>query len=163
MADAPVNLLPSILDRLIDDNPDALHDPPRTRPQQLAALRDSVRRDLEALLNHHRRCLTPPAGLTELAQSVVEYGAPDFLSLFTGAATFREEFRRSLEDIIRRFEPRFISVKVILRDASDSTDRTLRFRIDAVMYAEPSPEAVSFDSQLDPANHAFSIAGGARG
>jgi type VI secretion system protein ImpF len=39
----------------------------------------------------------------------------------------------------------------------------LRFRIDAVMYAEPAPEPVSFDSQLDPANHAFFVTGGAHG
>lgn len=158
MADAPVNLLPSVLDRLIDDNPDAAQDPPRTRGQQLTALRDSVRRDLEALLNHHRRCISPPAALTELSQSVVEYGAPDFLALFTGASAFREQFRRSLEDIIRRYEPRFISVKVILKETSEN-DRTLRFRIEAVIYAEPAPEAVSFDSRLDPSSHAYSIGG----
>ena len=157
MANPPVNLLPSILDRLIDDSPDAAQDPSRTRAQQLAILRDSVRRDLEALLNHHLRCVSPPPGLMELRESILEYGVPDFLSLFTDASAFREEFRQSLEDIIHRFEPRFISVKVTLREPGNATDRTMRFRIDAVMYAEPAPEPVTFDSQLDPANHAFSI------
>jgi type VI secretion system protein ImpF len=158
MALPPVNLLPSVLDRLIDDNPGSSQDPPRTRAQQLAALRDSVRRDLEALLNHHRRCLTPPAGLTELAQSVVEFGAPDFLSVLAGTSAFREQFRRSLEDTIRRFEPRFVSVKVVLKPVT-TDDRTLRFRVDAVMYAEPAPEPVSFDSRLDPASHFYSVTG----
>lgn len=158
MADLPVNLLPSVLDRLIDDNPDSKQDPPRTRTQQLTALRDSVRRDLEALLNHHLRCVSAPADLTELPQSVVEYGAPDFLSLFTGASSFREKFRRTLEDTIRRFEPRFVSVKVALKNTTQD-DRTLRFRIDAVIYAEPAPEPVSFDSQLDPASNVYSVTG----
>ncbi|HWA63949.1 MAG TPA: type VI secretion system baseplate subunit TssE [Caulobacteraceae bacterium] len=163
MAARPVNLLPSVLDRLIDDHPDSPHDPPKSRPQQLASLRDSVRRDLEALLNHHRRCLSPPPGLGELDLSVVEYGAPDFLSLFAGEESFREQFRRSLEDIIRRYEPRFVSVKVTIKHMGDSVDRTLKFRIDAMMYAEPAPEPVSFDSRLDPASQAFAVSGGADG
>ena len=89
---------------------------------------------------------------------MVEYGAPDFLSLFTGASAFRAQFRSSLEDIIRRFEPRFITVKVILKDTTPD-DRTLRFRIEAMIYAEPAPEEVSFDSQLDPTNQSYSVSG----
>jgi type VI secretion system protein ImpF len=163
MADQVQNFLPSILDRLIDDNPEAASDPLISRAEQLVRLRDNVRRDLEALLNHHRRCISPPPGLDELAQSSVEYGVPDFLSLFTDASVFREDFRRSMEDIIRRYEPRFASIKVVLRDPGNATDRTLRFRIDAVMYAEPAPEPVVFDSRLDPANYAFSVSGGVDG
>ncbi len=160
---APINILPSLLDRLIDDNPEARADPPRSRGQQLAALRNSVRRDLEALLNAHRCAIGPPPGMDELKQSVLDFGVEDFLSVFAGAATFREAFRKSLEDTIKRFEPRFMTVSVKLRDDGDHLDRTMRFRIDALMYAEPAPEPVSFDSQLDPASHAFEVTGRADG
>ncbi len=159
MAEPKTNLLPSVLDRLIDENPDAAQDTQRSRTQQLTALRNAVRRDLEALLNSHCRCLSPGPDLTELRQSVIEYGVRDFLSDYAGGAEFREEFRTALQETIRRFEPRFINVSVKLRDDGDRLDRTLRFRIDALMYAEPAPEPVSFDSTLDPSSQSFSVAG----
>jgi len=152
-------LLPSVLDRLLDDRPDQRQDPPKGRGQHLTELRDAVRRDLEALLNSHRRCISPPAGLDELDLSLVEYGIPDFLSANAAAESAREEFRLSLEEAIRRFEPRFKTVRVTLADDNSQLERTLRFRIDALMYADPAPEPISFDSLLDPANQSFSVIG----
>jgi type VI secretion system protein ImpF len=98
--------------------------------------------------------------MTELSRSLLDYGVPDFLSINAGAPSAREEFRRSIEEIIKRFEPRFKAVKVTLLDDAKKGERTLRFRIEALMYAEPAPERVSFDSLLDPASHSFSVFGG---
>jgi type VI secretion system protein ImpF len=159
MSDIDVPLLPSVLDRLLDDRPDQAHDPARSRGQNLAILRDAVRRDLEALLNTRRRCLSPPPGLDELATSLVEYGVPEFLSMNAQSGEAREQFRREVEQLIRRFEPRFQTVTVKLVEDPARLDRTLRFRIEALMYADPAPEYVSFDSTLNPANHNFSVIG----
>ena len=154
-----VAFLPSILDRVLGDSASLASARPRSRAQQLTELRNSIRRDLEALLNTHRTCRSPPADLTELERSIQQYGVPDFLSVNAGAIAVREELRRSLEEIIRRFEPRFKSVTVVLLEDAAQPDRTLRFRIDALMYAEPAPEPVSFDSMLDPPSHSFSVSG----
>ena len=62
-----------------------------------------------------------------------------------------------VEQVIRRYEPRFKSVRVELRENKDEFDRTLRFRIDAVLYAEPTPEPVTFDSKLEPTSANFEI------
>ena len=67
-----------LLDRLIDDAPDQERDPPMSAAEAMAALRNSVRRDLEALLNARRRWRSWPARLTELASSPLGYGIPDF-------------------------------------------------------------------------------------
>ncbi len=68
-------ILPSLLDRLsgnIDSrNGDDL-------AQSTAQLRQSVRRDVEKLLNTRWRCLHWPPDLTELDDSLVNYGIPDF-------------------------------------------------------------------------------------
>ena len=66
---------------------------------------------------------------------------------------------RHLETFEAEVEPRFKMVKVTLV-AETPTDRSLRFHIEALMYAEPAPERVSFDSLLDPANQSFSVVGG---
>jgi len=160
MASPDSVFLPSVLDRLLDESTTEAAARPRGRSQQLLDLRNAVRRDLEALMNSHRCFTSPPPDLTELPQSLLEYGLLDFLTLNAGARSAREEFRQSLENTIRCFEPRFKTVKVTLLEEA-SADRTLRFRIEALMYAEPAPERVSFDSLLDPANQSFSVSGGA--
>jgi type VI secretion system protein ImpF len=73
----------------------------------------------------------------------------------------RQELCRLIEEVIRRYEPRFKSVKVLLRENREDFDRTLRFRIDAVLYAEPAPEPVVFDSMLEPSSASFHVKMGA--
>ena len=126
--------------------------------EDFAELRNAVRRDLEALLNAHQRCVSSPPGLEELPRSLLEFGIVDFLTINAGAGGARERYRASVEAAIRRFEPRFKMVKVAIQD-DNPADRTLRFRIDALMYAEPAPERVSFDSLLDPSSQNFSVVG----
>jgi type VI secretion system protein ImpF len=116
----------------------------------MIALRNSVRRDLEALLNARRRWRSWPARLTQLATSPIGYGIPDFASGAFSDAHRREELRIEIEDTIRRFEPRFISVRVQLMDTPERLETTLRLRIEAVLHAEPAPEAVTFDTLVDP-------------
>ncbi len=67
-----------LLDRLIDDEPDAQQDPPVSAAEALAVLRHSVRRDIEALLNARRRWRSWPSSYEELAVSPVGYGISDF-------------------------------------------------------------------------------------
>jgi type VI secretion system protein ImpF len=144
------SLNPSLLDRLLDDNPGVEQEPPTPPQQALRDLHQSVRRDLEALLNTRLRCATYPAELKELDQSLVNYGIPDFTGSSLSSPENRTKLVRVLESVIKRYEPRFKSVRVSLLDNVEPLDRTLRFRIDAVVYAEPAPETLIFDSSLEP-------------
>lgn len=146
----PTRVQSSLLDRLIDDAPDQERDPALSAVDSMVALRNSVRRDLEALLNARRRWRSWPAHMTQLATSPIGYGIPDFGSGAFSDAHRREELRQEIEATVRRFEPRFLSVHVTLIDAQDRLDATLRLRIDAVLHAEPAPEAVAFDTLVDP-------------
>jgi type VI secretion system protein ImpF len=146
----PVRIQASVLDRLIDEAPDQARDPPVSAADTLLVLRQSVRRDLEALLNARRRWRSWPKTMPELATSPLAYGVPDFGSGAFNDARRREELRLEIEDTIRRFEPRFLSVRVHMVDTREQLEATLRLRIDAVMHAEPAPEAVTFDTVVDP-------------
>jgi type VI secretion system protein ImpF len=139
-----------LLDRLIDDAPDQQRDPPVSAGDSLVALRNSVRRDLEALLNARRRWRSWPAHMTQLATSPLGYGIPDFASGAFNEARRQEELRSEIEETIRRFEPRFLSVRVHLVDTQERLETTLRLRIEAMLHAEPAPEAVTFDTLVDP-------------
>ncbi len=140
-----------LLDRLIDDDPEEMQDPPMSSVAALEALRLSVRRDLEALLNARRRWRSWPAGLKELAASPVGFGLPDLSSGAMADAKRREEFRAEVEATIRRFEPRLAQVRVSLLGDSTPLDNTLRLRIDGLLHADPAPEPVAFDTVVEPA------------
>lgn len=146
-------LLPSVFDRLLDDEPETRVEAPRSRAQLLRELKLSVRRDLENLLNTRISLYPVPDDLPELKTSVLNYGIPDFTGLSMGSREQREKLRGLVEDSIRRFETRFISVRVEMsagKQTGDVKDRTLHFRIEGLLHAEPSPEPVMFDSQLRP-------------
>jgi type VI secretion system protein ImpF len=163
-------LLPSVLDRLIDHDPQTRQEAPRTRNQLLRDLKQAVRRDLENLLNTRVRCVPFPPGLSELKQSLVNYGIPDLTGASLGSAKDREEFRRTIEAVIRMYEPRLrddprhkedprhkkLSVTILDHEA---IDRTIRFHIEATLLAEPAPEPVAFDSMLRLTTGTFEVKG----
>ena len=67
-----------------------------------------------------------------------------------------------MAETIRRFEPRFQQVDVKMLENFDPLDRTLRFRIDALLRAEPAPEPVVFDSSMQPATCNVQVRGASR-
>ena len=148
-------LLPSVLDRLLDDEPGNQREASKPREQVKREVKRSVCRDLENLLNTRQRCGVLPEDLAELNVSLVNYGLPDFAGA-AGAAQ-RENLAVIIQRVIERFESRFKSVNVTMIENTQEYDRTLRFRIDAVMYAEPAPEPVTFDSQLEPTSAVFQV------
>lgn len=152
-------LVPSVLDRLIDNDPQVSRETPQSRGQVLREMKQAVRRDLENLLNTRWRCKDFPPHLSELDVSLVNYGIPDFTGMNLGSVQDREKYRRLLEATIRKYEPRFRKVQVQLVD-SDAIDRTLHFRIDAILYADAAP--VVFDTSLEPSTGTFEVRGARR-
>ncbi len=155
--DKSKKLRPSILDRLLDDAPHNRLESEPDRYQNLKTLRQSVRRDLEQLLNTRYRIVSPPSGHEQLEHSLLNYGLPDLATINIIDADQKKEFIRHMERVIRTYEPRFKSVKVTHHENKDKTDRALRFRIDAVLYADPSPEIVVFDSVLESVTRSVSV------
>jgi type VI secretion system protein ImpF len=152
-------LLPSVLDRLLDDDPGLSREPAKNRHQVLRELKQAVRRDLENLLNTRARCQSGPPHLKELKQSLIQYGLPDFAGAGLGDAQDREAICKILQTVIRQGEPRFKTVAVQLLGEDEPLDRTLRFRIDALLIADPAPEPIVFDSILKPATGDFEVKG----
>ena len=150
-------LLPSVFDRLIDFEPEVSVETPKSRNQLLRDLKQSVRRDLECLLNTRICLYAIPDDMTQLKKSVLNYGIPDFTSLTMGNRDNREFLRQLVEETIRRFETRFKSVRVDIAEDFDLRKRTLRFRIDGILHAEPAPEPVIFDSELRPQSCDFEV------
>ncbi|HEY7155828.1 MAG TPA: type VI secretion system baseplate subunit TssE [Gemmataceae bacterium] len=142
-------LVPSVLDRLLDFEPDSTREAVPSPNQLLRDLKHSVRRDLENLLNTRVRLLTWPPHLQELKQSLLNYGLPDFTSVNLSSSKEREDFCRVIQDIIVQLEPRLLKVSVSPLSPSEPLDRTFHFRIDALLRIDPAPEPVVFDSNVE--------------
>jgi type VI secretion system protein ImpF len=156
MLERDLSITPSILDRLIDLEPGNQNEPPGARFQSLRELKNSVRRDIEALLNTRTPIYSIDENLEEIKRSVACYGLPDFTSM---GATHPEEqamMTGIIEKAIEIFEPRFIGVKVSLEPV-DSLAKQVSFRIEANLDIEPSPEPVVFDTVLQTGNCAFKV------
>lgn len=150
-------LVSSIYDRLIDNNPEVSEEPGISRSQLLRQLRESVRRDLENLLNTHMPCHESFENMDQLPYSSINYGIADFTGTNLGSIREKEKFRKQLEKIISFFEPRFKSVHVELVDASEQFDSTLRFRINAELNVQSAVKPVIFDSSMEPVTHNFRV------
>jgi type VI secretion system protein ImpF len=148
---------PSLLDRLLDATPELSADPPRTRQAQVRDALDSIRRDLEALLNTRRLHVTPPPALTQLRQSLLSYGMADFIGANMVTREQRQAFAAKIEESIRIFEPRFRNLSVTVLDPRDTTARVLRLRIEATVVLQEGPLPVLFASSVSPTTLRFSV------
>jgi type VI secretion system protein ImpF len=138
-----------LLDRLVDADPSQQADNPLSASAAMDAVRLSICNDLEELLNTRRRWRSWDPHLTQLDRSLAGFGLPDFASGAFNEPQRREELRTLIETCIRRFEPRIVSLKVTLVEATDKVSGTLRLRIDALLHAEPAPEPIAFDTVVD--------------
>ncbi|MGI2191013.1 type VI secretion system baseplate subunit TssE [Shewanella baltica] len=147
----------SLIDRLIDDAPGQNDDLRSRRIFDLRALRSNVKRDLENLLNSRVQWHVWPDCYQELNQSLLNYGLPDFSVMVVDTDHGREKLCRAVEQTIRRFEPRFIDVEVTLLENEEVIDRVLKLRIQALLYADPEPEHIMFDSEIEPVHLGLTI------
>ena len=140
---------PSVLDRLIDDDPKSNVEPPLTRSQSVRQFKTALRRDLEWLLNA-RRVITPvPEECEELARSVFTFGLPDITSMSKDSRESFERLARLIQSAIDVFEPRLGDVTVALREGDSKLLRDVHFVIDGILKLDPMPERVMFDTQQD--------------
>lgn len=155
-SDLEVRVTPSVLDRLVDLEPKELRETPKSRSASLADLKQSVRRDLEWLLN--TRCHTEALDdrLVEAKRSVAFYGLPDIIGINAQNHVEQQRLTKAMDAAIRFFEPRFLNLKVTMEPVS-TVDRQLKFRIEASLDVEPAPEPIVFDTVLQMGSGEFVI------
>ncbi|MCB9897641.1 MAG: type VI secretion system baseplate subunit TssE [Planctomycetes bacterium] len=147
----------SVLDRLLDDEPELRHnEPPRDFRAGLDALRRNVLRDVQWVLNarageifgEEDRDRLPKDGPERvLMQSVLRFGLRDFSTLDLRNDTQREALRRRILFALAAFEPRLVNVSVTIQSAAGDEGRT-RFHVEARLHCDPEPQAIGFDATV---------------
>lgn len=141
-------LLPSLLDRLLDDRPFQSAEPATQHSCSLAEYKASIVRDLEILVNTRQSLVANElAGFSQLGGTILEYGMPDFISKSVLDPHDRRLIQQQLERAIATGDRRFRRVRVQLL-AQQNGHRMLTFRVDAVLRLQDISRQVSFDAVL---------------
>jgi type VI secretion system protein ImpF len=147
----------SLLDRLIDHDPTNSQEVPPTNAERLRIVRQSLKRDLEDLLNTRFRCVSWPPELNQLDDSLINYGIPDFTAASLSAADDSDILVTALRRAIELFEPRLTDVRVKPTSSGEDYDRMFRFRIEGFLTIEDGDHRVKFDSSMESTTGQFDI------
>ncbi len=146
-------LLPSLLDRLTDNQTDRKEEIRDSRLADMASLRESVLRDLEWLMNstnleYHLDLDTEYA---DLKSTVINFGMPG-LSGSTINHHDKVQIQKMIKECIRAFEPRILqdSVKIkVIEDSEVESPHAIAFEIHGTLWGNPMPEALFLRTELD--------------
>lgn len=131
-----------LLDRLAD-----VDDWPTTRQQSMRQYRDSLKRDVEDLLNSRRPPIKNIHLYPRAAASVINYGLPDIHS-YSNSTDDQNALVSALLQTLRRYEPRLLNVRVtVVR--SETLSRSLRFHMEGQLQFEHTVENIEFDTVLE--------------
>ena len=153
-------ILPALLDRLTDDEPANRNEARLPRAQVLRAIKASLRRDLEWLLNTRRSIQEPQEWMKEVQYSLHMYGLPDLTSYSLGTSQDQSLLAGLLEEAVAKFEPRLSNVVVNMIPLA-GTNRILKFQIEGVLLIDTGPERIQFDTTLELASGSYTVEGGA--
>ncbi len=145
---------PSLYDKLFEADDTAAH---AVRRLSIEELKESVARDIEALLN--TRMVFSDETLRrypECQRSLLTYGLSDFSGLSLASHYDRDFICRSLENAIARHEPRLRQVRVLLQVDGRATS-VLYFAITAILDAGAAHEPVTFDATLQPCTLRYAV------
>jgi type VI secretion system protein ImpF len=146
-------LQPALLDRLTDNEPREDVESREQRVLSISRLRECVIRDLTWLFNSENLASRqkPVEDCPEAMRSVVNYGIPA-LSGLTSTSRDPHQLERQILEAIRTFEPRLIRdsivVKAILSD-DEMSNNTLKFAIEADLWAHPLPLHLYMQTEVD--------------
>lgn len=149
----------TLLDRLIDRDPDASGDRPISRAESIRDYKLGLQRDLEWLLNARRSADPDPGGLPELARSVYHYGLPDLTSLSRDSGDSLSRLVLYVEQALALFEPRLTNIKVSIAPLESNPLSDVRLQVEAVLRLEPSPERITFDTLMHKGNGDVEVPG----
>lgn len=148
----------SVVDRLLDPS-DARAEGSSTWSGSVEALKESLVRDLEWLLNTRRIAEPASDSYPEVQRSVYHFGLPDVSSKSADSVDVQQALSRDIEECIRIFEPRLTDVRVGVRQSTEEGSRLARFVIEGLLRMEPNPERVVFDTVLETPTGKFFVRG----
>jgi type VI secretion system protein ImpF len=148
---------PGLFDRLDAGDNDVPHSEFRASARKSDEWRESITRDLEALLNT-RSALLPHvlAAYPEVGGSIVNYGLIDFAGMCMTSDTDQKRICTAVRLAIERHEPRLHKVTATLQPRKGAINR-VDFVITAELKHAPVADPMQFNAVFQPSLQRYSI------
>lgn len=118
--------------------------------------KDSVKRDLEWLLNTRRTLDYRMDRYSQIESSVYAYGLPDITSVNIGSVNEQRKLVDLMKETLRLFERRLTNVSIEF-DPLPGGSRSLQFSISGVLNMDPAPEEIQIDTILDSTSAKYEV------
>lgn len=129
---------------------------PATRRASEIMYRETIKRDVEWLLNTRQPLLPELEAYPLAAASVVNFGLPDFQGFNGSNGRDQNALSVSLLKTIRTFEPRIKQPRVFMV-RTDANSRSLRFHIEGQLSFENMQEEITFDTVYELISGDFEV------
>jgi type VI secretion system protein ImpF len=139
----------SLLDRLMDSE-----EMPTTRSASIQMFRNSIKRDVEWLLNSRRAFVPEIEDYPLASSSVFTFGLPDVNELAGGNSG--NNVLAAITQTILTHEPRIREPRVSLT-RTDVLSRSLRFHVEGKLILENSEEDITFDTLFEVTSGEYQV------
>jgi type VI secretion system protein ImpF len=137
MATVEPELRPSLLDRLIDADPDSSVDPPRADAELRREIVAAIQHDVDQILNTRSWLGTWPPELDRIRGTILNCGLPDTTGIAIDSEPIRKVLTQTIRMALETFEPRLRNVNVAVMAGVGARTARVVIRAEVPGSAEP--------------------------
>jgi len=148
----PDHRLPSLLTRLVDQDPDRQRESVGAWTLSVSEYRAAVKRDIQYLLSTTRRWSPEEmVGLPQVLRSVLNYGIPPLAGRSVAGHATIEDVEQGILRALRDHEPRLSPHSLTVREIEpdDSSPYAIRFEIRGELLGPERPVSMLLTTSLD--------------
>lgn len=151
--------LPTLLERLQDDEPKIPHD--RARPVDVKTIRQLVQKDIADLINHTNiEDTLNEQRYKAVTESVLNYGIPALIGRHENRNNW-QVIEQAIRKSIIRFEPRIIPETLLVRSLQENEQMTrhavIAFEIRGLIDWQPCPVDLCMNGRYDMESEKVSL------
>lgn len=118
--------------------------------------KDSLKRDLEWLLNTRRTLDSRIGDFAQVSSSIYAYGLPDITSIDIASENQQRQLVEMMKETLRLFERRLKNVNIQYQPVAGGS-RSLHFIITGVLLIDPAPEDIRIETILDSSSTKYEV------
>ena len=164
---ASARLMPTLFDRLRDENPGCKSEAPSEYAISVSQMRDIIQRDLGYLLNTtNADDLIDRIRYAEAASSTINFGVRALAGSYLSQrkwADIERIIRRAITDYEPRLMPETVTVLPLMQEGAGDAYNVLLFEIRAMINLKPYPLELMVQSSVDLETNRISVTRQTRG
>jgi len=150
-----IKIAAPLMMRLIDHHPDRMQDLEYRGFISLAELYQDIRHNLLHLLNTRSASIILEKNLTQLNESLLNYGLSDFAQFSLHTESFRQALCLEVKQLIFSFEKRLSEVRVFCVEEDHVTFDAIHLVIEGAICLCQQKTSIGLEYSIDPVQKKF--------